>query len=118
MSCQKLEQIDCNFSQNLRKHLLHEGSAENESIRLNYHRIISLIKTSIKIPKEMPTIKDIYQLLTFTEEPLKLSKKLSIKSFFAKTKAILFWLISAYECFHKKSLEIFVRIFIYNLYFF
>ena len=107
MSCtKKHEQIDCDFSESLRKLLLFEGSAENESIRENYHGKISLIKTSIKIPKEMPNIKDFFQFLSF--EPLKPSKKLSIKSFFSKTKAILFWLISAYEHFHKKSLERFV----------
>lgn len=79
------------------------GSSENENIRWNYNMKISLIKSSIKIPKEMPTMKDLSRFLP--KEP---SEKKLRKSFFSKTKAILFWLISAYECFKRKSLEEFV----------
>ena len=89
-------------------HLI-KSSDENAVIRENYQKTISLLKTSLKLPKEQPKSEEISKFLIFLREPKKSSKNIALKSFFLKTKVFLVWLISAYEFFSQKTLEIFVN---------
>ena len=83
-------------------------SDENGEIKSNYQKTISLLKNSLKIPKEQPKSEEIYKFLILLKEPKK-AKNIALKSFFLKTKVFLVWLISAYEFFSQKNLEIFVN---------
>lgn len=74
----------------------------------NYHRIASLIKESIKIPSEAPSLLDIEKFFGFLRETQRTRKTVSLKSFFIRTKVFLVWLISAYESFCSRSFEEFV----------
>lgn len=93
-------------------HLIKE-SYENSIIRLNYQNKISLLKDSLNLPKELPSSEEIHSFFTFLKEMQKTPKAVALKSFFIKTKVFLVWMLSAYEFFSQRALEILVNFYLF-----
>lgn len=100
-------QTPFDFSHFLSKVL--KNPQEINLIQANYQKNVALIKESIKIPKNLPSSQEISKFFVFLNEMQKTKKSVSLKSFFIKTKVFLIWLISVYELFSQKTLEIFVK---------